>query len=400
LFPLALSTDTKLTGFAIFGTAGGDFGLAGDAAGGFYGSGLQPLSDLVAAGWLKTWPFEDPLDGSSYPIAWGSDSESAQATTTPSHGVSIVFGVWTPYPSPGAPYGATQHTASFSVGRPPGVRADAIESAYPHKVKITGKVWARIGRSKGLDSRDLYPSEHDVTVGVIVIPFANGTWEPSWLGDGIWSALGRTLGSKSLHIAAEGGAVSADFEFECPYNEFAFPYGVNGEDAKLEIAVQIWDPLGRLRELDSRGAPYMLANTGMIEAGLSDIKLFTSWLGGPQSGYFCTPTISGGGTNEQRICEGVALDHTLIVEMVARGQQWSCQLQNAYIPGTVEITVDGTVVKPALDFIEASPDTGVITFLNSFSYAKELRVCYFPFSDPTVDPPATYLNGQNGLIPL
>jgi len=359
------------------------------AGSGSYGSGLLGgINDFLDHnGWRKTWPFSDPLDGYAYAISWGTDSEENLNTATPSHGVGIAFGYFEP--GGGAPSNAEQRTSSFNVGQPLGFgwrisNTGRAPNAYlPTKVKIKGKVWASIGRSKGIDTRDLYLTEHNVMVVIIVVPFANGTSEPYWMGDGYWSALGRWAWEGNFHLVSEGGPVGYDFEFEVPFNEFTHPFGWNeGEPTNIEWTVAVWDPLGKLRELDPRGGPFMLGNTGSIQAWTSDIELSATWSLSDLSstGHFCVPNSSGGSTTEQRFCEAVPIDLISLHELYINGQQWSVQLQNAYQPGTVNVTVDGTEAKPALDFIESSPTDGVVTFLNSFLNAREITVCYFPES--------------------
>jgi hypothetical protein len=407
LFTVMMSDSTRLEDITILANKlASASSVAVQIGGGDSGYDLARLLD--DNGWSKTWPFSDPMDGYVYAISWGTESESnVNNTVNPSHSVGIAFGYFGSDHGGGAPSNAEQVTSSFGVGTPVGLMYggsfSSPQNAFaPSRVKLKGKVWASISRSKGIDTRDLYLTEHNVSVVVIVVPFANGTSKPYWMGDPYWSALGRWIFFGEFRLVSEGGPVGHDFESEFDYSEYAHPYGEGvSEDMNIEWTVAVWDPLSKLRELDPRGGPFMIPNTGSIQAWTSDVELSATWdlSNLPGTSHFCVPNASGGSTTEQRFCEAVPIDLISLHELYINGQQWSVQLQNAYQPGTVNVTVDGTEAKSALDFIESSPAGGVITFLNSFLNAKEITVCYFLSDDPTADPPSPYGSGPGGPAP-
>jgi hypothetical protein len=359
--------------------------------------------DQDTNGWYHSWPFEDPGDGNVYAISWGQYANN-NTNGSPSHGGGIAWGYFGPDHGRGVPSSMGYQIQSLAVREPPGwdnVNGDPNFRPYaPSRVKITGKIHVSMGRSQGIDSRDQYPTSHSVTTVITVFNYAPG--QPYWLGEPYWKPLGRDVLYQQHNIDADGPASIKPFEFEVYSDYWSSGIDIDSlEDGAFAWGVSMWDPLSKMREMDSRGGPFMLPNVGSFNVSVSEVVYWGVWDTIPCGTHFCMAAAENGGVEDQRTCEGVPIDSIKLHELYTDGQVWSVVLQKPFVPGTVTVTVDGMPAKPALDFIESSPSTGVIMFLNSFLNAKEMTVCYIPDEGGNTETdPITYARPGGAPVPV
>jgi len=348
-------------------------------------------------GWDKSWPFTDPHDGRVYAVAWPNESHTQPKPPAefPYHTGGIVWGYFGHNPGGhgvGVPHYMHQRIVSIRTNQPrlyaswQDPETDPLPSwrtTPPVTIKVSGTIGFSMGRTRGYDHRGDYPTTHNVFVYFNVYsPYMDG--EPFWMGDPYWRALGSPVHFGFFGIAADGPKQYQEFEFEVGVTPSMSGTGIDTQFA-WGVAVDI--PFNKMQEMDPRGGPFMLPNGGNFSLTTSEVIYWGVWDSTPCGSHFCVPVGEYGGSTDAKTCEGVAINIIQLHELYRNGEKWAVQLKNAYQPGSVGVTVDGTPAKPALDYIESSPQTGVITFLNSFYSAKEMTVCYFPEIYNEVDEP-------------
>jgi hypothetical protein len=371
-------------------------------------NGARPIFAMAdfaidGKGWHHSWPITPPEDaywpgGVAYGVGWGSYDSHLVSTASPSYHASLVWAyINMIHPgdyTPGRIQQVNQTVASVEIGKyhpifTSGLYAGVpIQPAKPTHVKVSGKMTVGMGRSHGIDSRgDYLTGPHEITARIYVHDFGNG--EPFWMGDPEFRALGRqplssgspgsTTRLADVFSMMSDSSQTKDFEFEVPYDEFCDPSGTGNTSFAWSVAPD--NPMQKMREMNPRGGPFMLPNDADLTIGVSSVSYWGLWSASGACGtMFCVPNSTGGtgSTNEQKTCEGVPINLIALQELYQYGEKWAVKLENAYQPGSVEVTVDGAVAKPALDFVETSPMDGTITFLNSFLNAKVITVCYYP----------------------
>jgi len=318
------------------------------------------VRSLDTYGFAHTWNCDQPNDGRAYAVTWDNEATWSANTVTPASTANLIFGYFGDDYGPGYLNHMNQHLSSVVI-------VDRIETdpsfvqVPPTKVKVEGKVRVHGGRAG-------VPSQATVVFSVYDYG-ANGP--PVWLPDPLFKALGRDVLSQLLFVNADW----TSFDFEVGYSEYGDP-----ASRSFQWGAAVHNPQETLRQCNGSGGPFMLPNGVSLYLDTDKILIWGTWASYSIGLHFCVPKSAMGGTSEQRICEGIPINRQVINDVIHNGDQWSVQLNGPYKPGTVEVTVDGTVAKAALDFLETSPLTGTIMFLNSFLNAREITVCYFPES--------------------
>jgi hypothetical protein len=363
----------------------------------------------VEEGWIKSFPFEDPADGRAYAISWGRDA-LYRGSGGASHSIGIVWGYFGPDYGPGATaYAETRLTPFYIVNIMPywyGTFDDAFVPASPVGVKINGKVsvgcgqyWTWVGAN-----RQPVPMTIGVEIKVVSTNAAPGwqagplqaEWEliggsgPGVYWPGAWSVgmAHRTIWSGSIpYVANETGLVTLEWEAELDSDDFG-PYGIEPGGGSLNyaegfcLAVSIYDPVGLLSQLDPSGGPFMFPNDGSISASLSDLIFRYQYAPVICGSHFCVPASSGGDLGDERTCDVIAIDSESMRRTIEAGENWAVKLRTGYKPGSVAVWVDGQQAKAALDYVELDHIVGTISFLNNFSSANLIEVCYLPDGAP------------------
>jgi hypothetical protein len=338
-------------------------------------------------GWFRTLGYEDPGDMVYGVYFYPGDTQtqlSSGANNSPYYDFSIVWGYFGPDHGSGVPVTHHQKIVSIWTTYPP------VEPPYglsPNGYLVTGKVRTRIGRSKLFDNRGDYPGWTTVlfafcaeTLGDGKPPYFLAGENPYWMGQD------RKYMERTLEWDAD--AIEEDFSF------YVGAGAQTDQGGHFRWSVKVMQPLDACRSMDSRGGPFMLANTGSVSIHTSDVKIYAVYGSGQLlvgAGHFCVPNSTGGGMEDERVCESIPINIVQMHELYRNGELWAVQLQSPYKPGTVEVMVDGLPLLPTLDFIELNPSTGVITFLNSIYSAKEVYVCYIPEENDVVEPTPPYV---------
>ena len=344
-------------------------------------------SGITGVGWKHTFQFNEPYAliwefgnyDDFWAVTWGSYYTEQIEASKPSHHVAIVWSYYHCY-GPHA-YDATQQTAVSFV---PTGRTIA-------NIRVSGTVRVGVNYSIMVSLNEERPFlSVPVTVNFDVYDYES---EPYWIGDPYWAALGRTGGgvlAVPVTGAMNGGGHSVDvpFSFDVPLDMLT-KISTRG---LLQWGVRVSDPFGTLAQLprSPETTQWLISNTLYVTASVvGDVSYSAAYLPSTERRppYFCIPPSTLGGTEQQRICESFQLANIgLTLEEMPDGSYdvptlvREITLTSTYLSGSVEVTADGMLARPGVDFVEKDAPLGQVTLLNNFNGVKTVVVCYFPGS--------------------
>jgi hypothetical protein len=191
-----------------------------------------------------------------------------------------------------------------------------------------------------------------------------------------YSAQGNVVftGEGSFTISnTSGGSAEIPFEVSLPYNTYVNPFGYDGQ--YIQYGVRIQNP-ELLISLDYSGGPFMMSNTAGISATVEITDVGYDYNQSGSGTYFCTP-VSDVDT-DGRTCARVDVNPAYLQHLYAMGEPWILDIGSAYVASSVTVTADGTDMMLGKDFVETSPETGLITFMHMMASVAEIVVCYLP----------------------
>jgi hypothetical protein len=326
--------------------------------------------------WHHEFPFTEPFElhwvagdvDDFWAVTWGSES-SSRTGDAPHHQVKMVWSYVHGY----GPYTYQAQHQTQAVAIPAGRATSAITVSGTVLVSATYNHWWDENRT---------PQSAPVTVNFDVYNYDEG--EPYWVSPP-HAALGRT--ALSLSAACVAGNRGQQVDVELPFS-FVVPADMLPNiDAVggFQWGVKVWNPEGVLSSLSPEGQPSIYPNSTETSVRVTSVVTYkAAYVQGPATGYFCTPPTQRGGTNDQRVCESFALASIIPeLETMPPGSYDVPRLVRVitvatpYLGGSVEVTADGILARPGVDFVETDPALGTVTLLNAFTSIQTVLICYF-----------------------
>lgn len=303
-------------------------------------------------GRAKSWPFSDPGDGRAYAVAWGSDSYTVGNVGTPGYLATVVWGQFGDL-GPGVPEAVAQTASSSAVTQPllGGVPAE-------FTAKITGEMGLALnGFSSGSGVATVLAALQTYNHGLAI------TAPPPAVSD--YFINGRDEDLHEFNLVEGGVVIWVPFEIDFD-SEQQDGYGVTAPDSlgfrNLLWGVKVFDAFTKIREagpFDQNG--FLTVHHGSISTAFrkltGEIRLKTVPVIGVAKPDPCLPIPTTSGSGSQQGSGAPAS-----TDFESQGVEYN--VGTSYVPGSVEVTIDGELQMPIVDFEETDYIAGDVTLAN------------------------------------